>query len=860
MADKKKNTKKDVIKKKKVNTNNKTNKPVNSGSKTTKKPKKKMSYKKKKIIKTILIVCAFIAVIGIGSLAAIFLSDDWKMTKEDLKIQNINSQAYDKDGNLIAELTGDERRTVVTMDKISEYVPKAFIAIEDERFYKHNGVDLKRTTAATATFILHRGSSSFGGSTITQQLIKNMMNEKADKGFAGITRKVREMSRAYQIERMISKDQILELYLNVIFLGQQTYGIEVASQFYFNKPASDLDLAESAYLAGINHSPNAYNPFVGDNANDAKIKKRAKTVLNKMKQLKYITNEQYDEAVKEVEEGLKFERGTIAIQSNMSYHTSAAVNQVIEYLMEEKDLSYEMAKLSIYGKGVKIYTTQDTSIQKAMEEEFKNPKYIVKSKKTKNEETGEMAHSQAAMVVIDHTTGQVVGTVGGLGTDVNALGLNRATQTVRQIGSSMKPIGVVAPALEAGVITAGTVYDDAPTKFGNYEPHNSTGYQGLCTVRKAIEVSSNVVNVKMMSNLGPDNAIDFLKKMGVTSLNEKLDANLSLALGSASISPLENAAAYATIANDGEYITPIFFTKVEDANGNIIVESKQEKRRVMSVENAFIMKSILTSPVKGSGGTAKNCAISGFDVAAKTGTTNDNYDRWLCGFTTYYTAACWYGYDQNEKISYSGNPASYIWAGVMKNIHKELKKTSFVKPEGVMSVSICMDTGCIATDSCTRVYQEYVTKDNMPSKCDGHEHLKICRISGLLANDFCKDVEERIVLKRPEKEQNPTWVTSSSGKYDTITDVCTDCKEIELIRVPDLIGLTEADAKAKLLSLKLKVSISKQESNEIEGTVIKQSIPEGHEVEEGKTIYITIAQKKTVVENNEQSENTHDNN
>ncbi|MDO5556728.1 MAG: transglycosylase domain-containing protein [Clostridia bacterium] len=726
--------------------------------------KKTRNLKKKKIIRTILIVIAILVLIVLGVFAAIFFSDEWSMTEDDLKIQNINSVAYDKDGNLIAELTGDERRVVVTMSEISEYLPKAFVAIEDERFYKHNGVDIKRTTAATASFIFNRGSSSFGGSTITQQLIKNMMNEKENKGLAGITRKVREMSRAYQIERMISKDQILELYLNVIFMGQQTYGVEVASQFYFSKAASELDLAESAFLAGINHSPNAYNPFNKESDNTEKIKKRTKTVLKKMLELGYIDQSQFDEASNQVESGIIFTKGVVNTSNTYSYHTAAAINQVIEQLMKEKDLSYEMAKLNLYGKGIKIYTTQDTKIQTAMEEEFKKGKYIVKSRKTKNEETGEYEHSQAAMVIIDHKTGKVVGTVGGLGTDVNATGLNRATQSIRQIGSTMKPIGVVAPALEEGVITAGTVYDDSPTTFGKYPPKNSTGYMGLAPVRKAIEVSSNIMNVKMMSNLGPENSIKFLKQLGITSLNDTIDANLSLALGSASISPLETAAAYATIANDGTYITPSFYTKVEDRHGNIILEPEIETRQVMSKENAFIMKSILTAPVVGAGGTAKNCAISGMDVAAKTGTTDDNFDRWLCGFTPYYTAASWYGYDQKEKISYSGNPASHIWAAVMRNIHSGLSKAQFEKPENVVSASICMDSGCVATSSCKRVYSEFFVKGTLPSRCEGHEKVTVCLDSNCIANEYCTNIEERIYLQKPDKEKNAAWSTGGERK------------------------------------------------------------------------------------------------
>ena len=366
---------------------------------------------------------------------------------------------------------------------MSEFLPKAFVSIEDERFYKHGGIDIKRTTAATLMYVTHSGSSNFGGSTITQQLVKNITNEKDSSGVAGMQRKIREMSRAYQIEKMISKDQILELYLNLIPLassGGDICGVETASLYYFNKTANDLSIEECAFLAGVTHSPSQYNPYK-ENPNTERINSRTKVVLAKMKELGYINNEQYDESIVKVDEGLKFEKGELPTSTIKSYFISAAVDQVVNELVEEKGMSVEYAKSRVYSGGLKIYTTLVPLVQQNIELVYKSDKYVKPGKTQKNEGL----HTQSAMVVIDHTTGKVVGCMGGLGTDVDAIGVNRI-YSPRQPGSSIKPIGVYGPALEKGLINASTIYDNTyPTYFGkDYDPKNATtAKSGLCTVR-----------------------------------------------------------------------------------------------------------------------------------------------------------------------------------------------------------------------------------------------------------------------------------------------------------------------------------------------------------------------------------------
>ncbi len=848
--------------------NNKKNKSINKNKNVYGKKSSRAKIAKKIIIILILIFI-LMCLIGTGIFAGIFFSDKFAMSKEDLLISNSNTFVYDSEGNLIKELQGDENRKIITLNDMPAYLPKAFIAIEDERFYDHHGVDIKRTAAATVTYVFNKGSSSFGGSTITQQLIKNITNEKEDEGKAGIQRKIREMSRAYQIEKIISKSQILELYLNIIYLGgygKNICGVEVASEYYFGKSADELTLSESAFLAGINHSPNNYNPFI-ETDNTEKIKKRTKTVLEKMKELGMISNEDFNKAVSEVDAGLNFKQGNLSSGTDMSYHLAAAIEEVVNQMVEEKGMSYEYAKSRLYGGGYKLYTTEVRSIQSRMQEEYVKDKYIVKSKKNSGQ------HSQSAMVIIDYKTGNVVGCVGGLGTDVNALGLNRI-YSARQPGSSIKPIASIAPSLEKKIITAGTVYDDSPTTFNNgkYDPKNSSGYKGLINVRKAIEVSSNVVEVKIMSELGPENSIKFLKQLGLNHLDDKEDNGLALVLGGLThgATPLEMAGAYATIANGGEYITPTFYSKLVDSQGKTVLQPKQEKRRVMSEGTAYITKSILKAPVIGSNGTATNCKISGMDVGAKTGTTDSNKDRWLCGITPYYAAATWFGFDDPEVINYSGNPSAKIWAAIMQDIHKDLPKKTFEKPSNIVTAKICKDSGKSATSSCSNTYTEEFVSGTVPSACTGHSKVKVCKETGKLANEFCTNVEERSGLQPPEKEKNATWKTSAGGKYSSITDVCDVHKKPEIntnivnnvtnnlenntpvvnepdnvkkVKVPNVVGKTESEAKRMLDAVKLRYKVEREVNNEKVGQVIKQTRKAGEEVKEETIVTIIIGKK-----------------
>lgn len=836
-------TKEDYVKESEVNKKNK------KGKKKGKHPKLK------KALIIIFIIFILLCLIGVGIFAGVFFSDKLKLTKAELTIGHNNSVVKDIDDEQIFDLSsGDINRKIITYSEMGPYLPNAYVAIEDKRFYDHSGIDLTRTMSAAIQYVLRGGHSSYGGSTITQQLVKNLKSDKDDTGFAGVTRKIREMSRAYQIEQMLSKQQILEQYLNIIYVGGTTIcGVENGAKYYFSKSAKDLDLAEAAFLAGINHSPNSYNPFWNEGDEDVTkaIKTRTKTVLAEMKDQNRISDNAeeaeklYNEAVAEVEAGLKFKEGSFNNATQMSYHTDAAIKEVVSDLAELKDIDEKAARSLLVSGGYKIYTTQNTEIQKRMEKEYVKDEYVYYARTTGGPKENK-EHTQSGMVIIDNKTGYVIGCMGGLGTDVDATGYNRAIQAPRQTGSAIKPLANVIPGLEEGVITAATVYDDRRADFGGgYAPKNVANYRGLTTVRKAIEVSSNVVNMKILSNVGPSKAIKYLQDMGLSHVNPDLDNNLALSIGGMSegATPLEMAAAYEAIANGGEYTEPTFYTKVEDSNGNVILESKQEKRRVMEETTAYITADILKDVVTGSSGTAYMCKISGMDVAAKTGTTDSKKDKWLCGFTPYYSAATWVGYDTPEEVRYgNANAAQQIWARIMKDIHSDLKDAKFVKPSGITTATVCLQSGKLATKSCTQKYTEIFKAGTVPKYCEGHDKVKICKETGKLATEYCPEVEEKGYAVTPDKEKDPAWKSLSGTTYTRPTEECNKHTATNMVKVKNVVGKTEAAARADLAGLTIKVKY--KESTKTPGLVISQSIKENEVVTKNTTITLTISKKK----------------
>ena len=643
--------------------------------------KKKKSHKVLKFfLLTIFWGILIVLGLGVGVVYSLFKGAG-DLPMEQFEINNFTTIIYDKDGKEYAKLDSRENRIYVTLDEMSEYLPKAFVAIEDERFYEHQGFDLKRTAAAVVTYITNKGKSDFGGSTITQQLIKKVTSDDSRSW----QRKVREIVRAIQAEQKMSKDQIIELYMNIIFLGENSYGVETAAHTYFNKSAKDLSIAECAMIGGLAQAPSSVNPF----SNFEAAKKRQQLVLGKMYELGFITEQQYNEAKTEE---LVVNKGTVSSNTSNSYFIDAVVEAVIADLSKELGIDKGEAQRMVYTKGYNIYTTVDPKVQSAMEEVYKDKNYFKLADGQYDDKL------QSAMVVVDYTKGNVVGLVGGAGEKTTMRGLNRATMSYRQPGSTMKPMGVYAPALEKGVITAASTYDNAPTTFkvgaSTWTPKNSPNtYGGLTSIRKAIASSINVIAAKTFFDLGAAASRNFVMKLGITSLTSDDLYPAALALGGLTkgICPIEHAGAYSTFANGGIYIEPKLYTKITSRTGETVLEKISEVRQVMSKQNAYILTDMMRDGVISGTGTEAN--LGSMPAAGKTGTTNDNYDRWFAGFTPYYEGSVWVGYDTQKKISVSGNPASRIWKGVMSKIHEGLEVKQFTKPTGIVTAAVCADSG-----------------------------------------------------------------------------------------------------------------------------------------------------------------------
>ena len=820
--------------------NPKKEKDIKKIEKQKKKEEKKKKRKHPKLwlaFKILLIIIFLLIIVGIAAFSAIFFSDKWSITKEQL-LSDKGLTIVDLAGNKITTLTGDEISKKVTLSEMGK-LPDAFIAIEDKRFYEHGGVDIIRTANAILNYgvsVLTGRDATFGGSTITQQLVKITMNDDARGGLAGIERKIREWSRAIQVENMLTKEEILERYLNRIYLGQsgslEVRGVESASNYYFSKTASELDIAEAAFLAGINHSPNSYDPFNEAVDNTESIKSRTKTVLYQMYDQGKISEEEYNNAVQEVDNGLAFAKGSASNGNNtLSYHAAAAINQVASEMSEKEDISYSEAREMLINSGYTLYTTVNVDIQGPAEEAYKSGKY--------DRDDGDY-QVQSAIVIIEPSTGYVVAGVGGLGEGLDTLGINRMT-TERSAGSAFKPLVNIAPSLENGTIVASTLFDDSPTTFGGgYAPKDdSNKSEGIMTIREAITKSKNIPEVKLLQLQGIDSAVEFLGKIGIEV--DDVYKDLSLALGTQTVTPLEMAAGYAMIANGGVYISPTFYTKVVDQNGNTVIEANQEKTRVMSEGNAYILTSILTGPVKGSGGTATayRNTLGNMAVAGKTSTSSSANDRWFCGFTPYYATACWYGYDNNERSVGGSNMAARIWFDVMKVVHQNLEVKDFTEPDNIVSAKICLDSGKKATDKCKNTYTEIFVKGTVPEDCNGHTTVTICKETNKVATEFCPDTEERVYTEEIDTEKAGNWTTKSlKNTTEPPTDVCDVHTTAQEVDVPNVVGKTQADAKETLEEAGFVVKILQNEdSTKRKGIVLKQSATKAAK---GATITITV--------------------
>ncbi len=675
-----------------------------------------------------------IAVAGgvvVGALAGVIGNTDLSAVENIRETLSLNLTSFiytvDDEGNAhqLEVLYDEENRVWADLEEIPERLQQAFIAIEDERFEKHNGFDMKRTFGAAMSYIQKKisgsGDSSYGGSTITQQLIKNITG---DDDYT-IDRKIQEIYRAYVLEQDLTKDEILELYLNTIYLSQQCNGVKSAAKIYFNKNLDELSLAECATIAGITQFPTKYDP----KRNPENNKGRRNVILNKMCELGYITEAERDAAKAETVVTVDASE-TDAYISTTTYYSDALIEQLLNDLVAEKGVTRAVAEKMLYSGGLKIYAAMDMDIQAIMDEYYLNDSNFPK--------TNREVPVQSAMVIIDPTTGYVSGVVGGRGPKDSSRTLNRATQSLRQPGSSIKPIAIYAPSVEYGNVVPNTIVTDAPLKIGGWSPRNDDrGFRGNITVAAALAGSRNVPAVRILQNLGLTRSFNFLtKNYHISSLvdfretesgrtfTDKAYAAIGLGGLTDGVSVLEMAAAYVPFVSKGYYYRPSFYTKVLDSKGNIVLDRTPDPQPAISETTAVTMTQMLRGVV--TGGTGTSARLSKMPAAGKTGTTSNNHDRWFVGYTPYYVGAVWYGYDIPASLrGISGNPSARVWKGVMEKVHADLEYRDFNKLDTTRHYLVCADSGLLINSACENFAFGDYTKDQAPkARCDIHSETE----------------------------------------------------------------------------------------------------------------------------------------
>ncbi len=737
---------------------------------------KKGEKKKKKlsVLRLIIIVFLLIAFIGAGAAAGIvaaYIKDAPEIGTEDILQLRQSSIVYEEGtGEIVDRIHAEVNRTLVHLDDVPKHVQNAFIAIEDERFRSHFGIDIKRIIGVTIQNLKERRIVA-GASTITQQLVRNVVLTQEQK----FKRKIQEQYLAIKLERVFTKDQILEAYLNTIYFGHSAYGIHAASMTYFGKHPSELTLAEGAMIAGVTNNPRLYSPYL----NPENAKKRQELVLRSMLNQGYISQQEYDSAVREE---LEYVRGEVEEEeiAISSYFVDQVKIDVREDLMEKYNYTKDEANNLLFNGGLQIYSTIDLKMQEIVENAFKDPANFPE---TKEDEKG-VPQPQAAMVIIDYKTGQVKAMVGGRGQEGSML-LNRATQSYRQPGSSIKPLSVYTAAIDNGY-TAATVIDDVPVAFigGDgklwipknwYTEGGRPTYWGLSTLREGLQWSMNVVTVKLLNDLGIDIAFDYAEKMGITSLVKSgpvMDRNLaSLALGGLTkgVSPIDMATAYGTLANKGVRIKPITYVRVTDANGNVLLEKEPVKTRVVGEDVAYIVTDMLRSVVKGGTGTSANFNMP---VAGKTGTTTDSVDAWFVGYTPYYVASLWMGNDEPSNMGFGGSSyPTRLWRKVMEEIHKDLPVIDFERPANIVTRAVDTKSGKLPTDLSymdprNTVRNELFIQGTEPTEYDDvHVVRDVDVTTNKLATPFCPPtlVESRVFVQRPVPFDSEQFLESIGG-------------------------------------------------------------------------------------------------
>lgn len=646
---------------------------------------------------------------------------------------NLNSFIYAKESDsdeytLYETIKGKENREWVDSDKIPDTLKNAVVAIEDERFYKHHGVDWVRTIGAVKGWLL--GGTQYGGSTITQQLIKNIT---ADNDYS-VKRKVNEIFRAFALEKEIDdKDRILVMYLNTIFLGYNSYGVQTAAMQYFDKDVSQLDLAESAVLAGLTNNPSIYDVY----NHPEKVKERQETILAQMLDQKMISQEEYDAAVAEELNYRPYEEYQQEIKSTYSYFTDEVIKDVINDLMTEKGYSRLVAENMVYSGGLNIYATIDTKVQNALDEVWANADNFPNTEKY-----GEIP--QSAMVITDKQ-GNIVGIAGGRGEKTSSRGFSYASDARRQPGSSIKPLATYGPAMDAGIATPDTtVYDRAliQDEEGNPWPMNDGKYPTgrAMTVKEGMTRSLNTISAQLLKQLTPQKSYEFMtQQLGFKLVDSRTnedgtvqsDIDLApLALGALTdgVTVREMAGGFSTFINDGVYGGTRTYTKVTDSEGNTIMENTPNTDKgFTNVRTAYYMLDCLQNVT--AHGTAYGIQLDGVETGGKTGTTTSNTDIWFCGITPKYSGAVWVGYEHNYRLDgLYGRNAAEIWLAVMQKVHAGDSGLVFDShPQDFEEVTYCMDTGLLASGACRaagRAATGRFWKDKVPTETCSHQNIE----------------------------------------------------------------------------------------------------------------------------------------
>ncbi len=776
-----------------------------------KKSKKKKRRIFKKVFLTLLTVILVCSVAIAGVVFAIIKTGPALDVKKIL-YQNETSKIYDNNKEMIDIVITERKRTEVSLKDMSPYITKGIVSIEDERFYKHKGVDPIRIVGVVISNIknkLTNKSGVQGASTITQQLLKNTI--LTDE--ASYTRKIREAYMALKLEKdYLSKDQILEAYLNTVNFGGNYYGVETASLHYFSKSAKDLNLIEGAFLSGVTQNPEKFYPFSAKALkNPEPYITRTKLVLSKMLETGAISKEEYDKALKEVnEKGITFNK-SVKDENKMRYEwfSLPVIEEVKKDLKQQQGLSDSEIKNLLMTGGIKIFTTMDKKIQDETEKVINDD-----SNYELNNPIDNIKQPQASAVIMDYRTGEVKAIVGGRGDQpprsFNRAAYNGSKAFLKPPGSSFKPIAVYSPALDSKDATAATVVEDSPLspEIGKlypmpdgtpYNPSNyETGrYMGYMTIREAIERSQNLVAVKLEHEIGIKTGKDYASKFGITTVNSDGLASMSLGQLTQGTNTLSMTAAYGVFGNGGLYTKPRLYTKVEDRDGRVLLETKPETHKVLTPQSAYIMYDMLKGPVSGANGTARIAKFSDMPAAGKTGTSSFKENFWFCGLTPYYCGAIWIGNDAPKTYDkgISSWAAARMWGIIMKDIHKALPVKDIEEPSNIVRVNVCKVSGKLPTDLCKKdprgdeTYTELFIAGTEPTTfCDIHVEAKVNKLNNKLATEATpldlivskvfikrdyipsKPLDDQAYVLPTEKDDTTSTTKHSNGNNGSLID------------------------------------------------------------------------------------------